>query len=67
MSNLHNLEKVVIKMTSESHQVTQTTHENRQTMVKKKTCFCKESFIHTSFFILGILRGSLCAPLLLHG
>ena len=46
MCNLHNLQGVVIEMTSKSHHVTQTKHENRQTM---DACFCEESFIDRSF------------------
>ena len=65
MSKLHNLQGVVIEMTSQSHQVTQTKHENRQTMDTKATCFCEESFTDSSFLVLEISRGALCAQTLL--
>ena len=35
--------------------MTQTKHENRQTMETKDTCFCEESFIDRSFLVLEIL------------
>ena len=65
MSSLHNLQGVVIEMTSESHHMTQIKHENRQAMETKDTCFCEVSFIDRSFLVLEILRGEegvLCAP-----
>ena len=55
MSNLHNLQGVVMEMTSKSHRVTQTKHKNRQTMEAKDTCFCEESFTD-KFLVLEILR-----------
>ena len=57
ISNLNNLQRVVIEMTSQLHQVTQTKHKNKQTMETKETCFCKQSFIDRSFLVLEILRG----------
>ena len=63
MSNLHNLQGVVIEMTSYSDHVTQTKHENRETMETKDICFCEESSIDRSFLVLEILSGSnLCPP-----
>ena len=58
MSSLHNLQGVIIEieMTSYSHHVTQTKHENRQTMETKGICFLEESFIDRSFIVLEILR-----------
>ena len=63
MSNLHNLQGVVIEMTSYSDQVTQTKHENRETMETKDTCFCEESSIDRSFLVLEILSGGNLCPL----
>ena len=54
MSNLHNLQGVVIEMTSYSDHVTQTKHENRETMETKDICFCEESSIDRSFLVLEI-------------
>ena len=38
ISNLRNLQGVVIEMTSQLHQVTQTKHKNKQTMETKERC-----------------------------
>ena len=57
MSNLHNLQRVVIEMTSYSHHMTQTKHKNRQAMETNDTCFCEESFIDRLFLVWEILRG----------
>ena len=63
MSNLHNLQGVVKEMTSKSHHVIQTKHENKQANNGDKyTCFCEESFIDRSFSVLEFLGGALCAP-----
>ena len=56
MSNLHNLHGVVIEMTSYLHHVTQTKHENKQSMEIKDLCFCQESFIDRSCLVLEIVR-----------
>ena len=56
MPNLHNLQGVAIEMTLYSHHLTQTKHENRQSMETKGTCFLEESFIDRSFIVLEILR-----------
>ena len=62
MSNLHNLQGVVKEMTSKSHHVIQTKHENRQANNGDKyTCFCEESFIDRLFSVLEFLGGALCA------
>ena len=42
MSNLPNLQDVVIEMMSYSHQVTQTKHKNRQSFCEK--CLIDEHF-----------------------
>ena len=44
-------------MTSWSHHVMETKHENKQTMETKDRCFCEESFIDRSFLILEIFFG----------
>ena len=44
-------------MTSWSHHVMETKHENKQTMETKDRCFCEESFIDRSFLILEIFLG----------
>ena len=44
-------------MTSYLHHVTQTKHENRQTMGSKDTRYCEERFIDRSFLVLEILSG----------
>ena len=63
MSNLHNLQGVVKEMTSKSHHVIQTKHENKQANNGDKyTCFREESFIDRSFSVLEFLAGALCAP-----
>ena len=64
MSNLYNLHGVLIEMTSYLHHVTQTKHENKQSMEIKDPCFCQESFIDRSFLVLEIVRGgrTLCSP-----
>ena len=66
MSNLHNLQWVVIEIMSLSHHVTQNKHEKRQTMETKDTCFCEKSFIDISFSVLEILRGGTLCPPWLH-
>ena len=64
MLNLHNLQVVVIEITSQSPDLTQAKQENTQTTDTKDTCFCEESFIDISFLVLEILRveGILCPP-----
>ena len=42
--------------------MTQTKHENEQTMETKDTCFRKGSFIDRSFLVLKILRGQFALP-----
>ena len=51
MPNLHNLQRVIIEITSYPHHVTQTKHEKWQLMEAKDTCFCEESFIDRSFLV----------------
>ena len=53
MSNLRNLQGLVIKMASQLNHVTQTKHESRQTMETKDTCFREESFIDGNFYFFS--------------
>ena len=53
MSNLHNLQMVVIERSS-------TENRNRKTIKTKDTWFCEEIFIDRSFLFLEILKGALC-------
>ena len=66
MSNLHNLQEVVMEMTPYLHHVVQTKNKNRQAMEAKDICFCEKSFSNRSFLALEILREGICAPLWLH-
>ena len=62
MSNLLNLQRVVIQVTSGSHHVTQIKHKNRH----GDTCFCKESFIDRSFLVFKFLKGGRGRYFVLH-
>ena len=62
MSNLLNLQRVIIEMKSQSYQIIQTKHENKQTTGTAGTCFCEKSFIHRSFLVQEILNRAPCAP-----
>ena len=62
MSNLHDLQEMVIEMTSYLHHVVQPKHKNRQRMEAKDICFCGESFSNRSFLVLEILREGIYAP-----
>ena len=62
MSNLHNLQEVVMEMTPYLHHVVQTKNKNRQAMEAKDICFCGKSFSNRSFLALEILREGNCAP-----
>ena len=62
MSNLHNLQEMVIEMTPYLHHVVQPKHKNRQRMEAKDICFCGESFSNRSFLVLEILREGIYAP-----
>ena len=42
--------------------MTQTKHEDRQTMETTDTCFFEKSFIDGSVSVWGIFKGALCAP-----
>ena len=46
-------------MTLESHHVTKTKHESRQTKERQDKCFCEESFIDRSLSVLEILKGGI--------
>ena len=66
MSNLHNLQELVMEMTPYLHHVVQTKNKNRQAMEAKDICFCGKSFSNRSFLALEILREGICASLWLH-
>ena len=55
MSNLHNLQGVIIEMSWYSYHMTQTKHENMQTMETTDTGFFEKSFIDISFLVLKVL------------
>ena len=42
MSNLHNLQRIVIEMTSLPHHLTQTKNRNSQRIVTQDKCFCED-------------------------
>ena len=66
MSNLHNLQEMVIEMTPYLHHVVQPKNKNRQRMEAKDIYFCGESFNNRSFLVLEILREGIYAPQWLH-
>ena len=63
MSNLNNLQWVVVEMTSRLHHVTQSKHENRQVIETKDRYFCNKAFIDRLFLVSEVLRGATLCPL----
>ena len=59
MSNVHNLNGVVLEMTSYLYQVTKSKLENKKTIKRNHPYLCEENFIDKSFLVFEILTGDM--------
>ena len=59
MSNVHNLNGVVLEMTSYLYHVTKSEHENKETIKTNHPYFCEENVIDKSFSVFEILIGGM--------
>ena len=59
MSNVHNLNGVVLEMTSYLYLLTKSKHENKKTIKTNHPYFCEENVIDKSFSVFEILIGGM--------
>ena len=59
MSNVHNLNGVVLEMTSYLYLLTKSKHENKKTIKTYHPYFCEENFIDKLFLVFEILIGGM--------